>query len=1476
MAAVRWQQVQQVFCAAIECADADREALFARECGEDDGLRREVESLLAAHERSGLVDQLASKITAPALWRARLKELDWQGKSVAQYSVREPLGAGAMGLVYRARDERLGRQVALKFLPSHMSTQSESQQRFLLEARAAAALDHPNICTIHEIGTTSDGQLFIAMPLYEGETLQARMERARLTPGEALDIALQVASGLARAHESSVVHRDVKPSNVMLLADGGVKVLDFGVARVPDMSLTTPGNSIVGTVAYMSPEQARGEATDARTDVWSLGVVLYEMLAGTRPPRGENLQPLRRDDVPAEMDQVLARALAKDARDRYASMSDMAADLAQLRGGEHAHSLKKPAPGERRRAAVLVTTVCDYAALVEQLTPVRFAEVVTRIRQTAAEIVRRHGGVVNQAVEDEIVALFGIPASHEDDDLRAVRAAMEIHAYPFAEKAGLAAGSIELRSGVHAGPIVAQRLSDGQRRYGVTGMAAQLAARIAAIAPRGSIYLSAECERIVAPFVHTAPQPAVVLQADSDPLVPHRVIGESGLQTRLEAAARKGLTPYAGRQSELATLETQFSRARAGHGEVVLVVGEAGLGKSRLLYELQARLDSPGVRVLHGRCRSYGGLAPYSPFVEALRELLGVTPAAGRELSADDVVSRILGHSPELEPFVSLYLHLLSLPSESFPLPQHLRGEPLQSALGEALTALLIAVADHSPVLLLLEDWHWSDEGSRETLRQLIEAVGAHALLAVVTSRPDGAGHDTPWLASRLQLAPLNFENSLEIIRGALHVNRVSEELARHVHERTGGNPFFLEEICQTLIERDLVTVLDGEAAVIGGVAALGLPDTVQAVIRARLDGLDPESLEVLRIASVIGRDFSHGLLVDSMREGANPDAALARLRAAGLVQQTGVVPESAYRFKHVLTREVTYDSLLAHQQRALHGRVGRAIERRSSHDEYADVLAHHLGLAQEWTSAVHYGRRAAEHAIALSQFADALATLDRVREWLGCVPESERSPELLADVLLQQERMCEILGQRGRQQELIGALVALLAPLGASERLAQSYLRQGDLLILLKRYNEADRVLSTSLRLSRERRDAGLERHVLRSIGLLRWHEGRYDEALTITETALEIDRQRNDELAVAGDLANRGFILKSMGQYELARASLEEAIAMPAQAAEPATLAYTLQGLANVYRSLGDLDRAMELLQRTEEISQRRSRPLLRSFHLMGIAHAHLQRGEIEQALRTYEQSVETSRRARHADGLVQSLRAHGEVLSGLGRHAEALPRLEEAARLFGQLGDQLGEAEMLAGIAVLHERAEMPSASIQTWEEVRRLRVQSGDARGELDALNGIVRMQRRAGVSRDQVLPNLEDGLALAAKLADKRHEASLRNTLGILEWEDGRYATALRHYERFLVLARDLGDRSCEGLALNSLGVTLSRLNRHEEARTVLEESIALNEAANNLQLQAHALGALAEVWRATGKIEAASDCQSRAAKLRSANATLHH
>jgi serine/threonine protein kinase/predicted ATPase len=1486
MSPERWQRVHDVFVVAIACENAgERPLVLEKACGDDRELRLQVESLLEAHDRAGLVDDLADRMGAPALWRARIDLPGWKGRKVGQYEVLEPLAAGGMGVVYKARDARLGRQVALKFLPPHLGAQASAKERFLLEARTAAALDHPNICTIHEIGEADDGQLFIAMPLYDGETLEARLARGRLELCDAVAIALQVANGLAKAHEHKVVHRDIKPSNVMLLADGGVRVLDFGVARVDDASLTTQGAAAVGTVAYMSPEQGRGEPIDLRTDIWSLGVVIYEMITGTRPFDGENSRALTfsilndepapvtatRADLPIEIDDVLRKALAKTPAHRYDSMRSLATDLAPL--AQHDDERPSSSIGERRRAAVLVSVVSDYADLIEQLAPDDLAALIARIRDAAVEVARRHGGLVNYAFGEEIVSLFGIPTAHEDDDLRAVRAAMELHARARqigGSMTGRPGSLVCLRSGVHAAPLVAQRLNKGPRRYGVTGAPPQVASQLAALAPRDGVLVSPECQRLVAPFVQSQPMPPVVVEADAGPITPYRVIGESGLQTRLEAAAQGGLTPYTGRRAELATLEAQCARARAGEGATSFVVGEAGAGKSRLLHELRERIGPHGVRMLHGRCRSHGGIAPYLPFVEMLREALHLQMQAARGISAGEIAARLRAIDGSLEPFVPLYLHLLSIPSDAWPLPRHLQREHLQAAMLDALAAMLTQLARIVPTVVLLEDWHWADDGSRAALRRLGEVVAAHPLLIVVTSRPDAVGL-AEWAqhATRIQLEPLDFGASVAIMQAVLHVPRVSEELARRVHERTGGNPFFLEEVCHTLVEQGRVGNRNGEGVATSGVEALSLPDTVQAVIRTRLDGLDESSLEVLRIASVIGREFGHALLVEVLGSALDPVRGLERLRAAGLVQQVSVVPEVGYRFKHEVTQEVTYDSLLAHQRRTLHGVIGRAIERRHADriDERAELLAHHFGRAEAWREAVRYGRRAADRAGALSQFADALDTLDRVQEWVMHLPDDEERRDLVADLLLQQERLCETLGQRGRQQQIIGQLIALLAPRGASTRLAQAYLRQGDLSTLLRRFDAADRALGTALRIGRERGDAALERHALRSIGLLRWHEERHADALAITESALVIDRDSGDDLAVAGDLVNLAIILKSMGEHARALASLEEVLAMPALSQDPSKHVYCLHTLANVHRALGDLDRALACLHRADEIASASLLPIQRSFHLTSIAHIYLQQGRVGESLQTYAQAVELSRRARHADGLVQSLRALGELLFTLGKEDAALPRLTEAARLFAQLEDREGEVEMWTRVAGILERTSASDAAA-AWENVRSLRRSLGDVRGELDALDGLARAIRTRGAPPGETVPHVEAALALATTLGDLRREAALRNRLGILEWEGGRYTEALRHYEVALRLFRELGDHAGEGLALNSLGVTLGRLERHEEARTALEDSIALNRERGQQLLEAHALAALGDICRARGRVEVAVQCFEQSLALR--------
>ncbi|HEY7057986.1 MAG TPA: tetratricopeptide repeat protein, partial [Vicinamibacterales bacterium] len=898
------------------------------------------------------------------------------------------------------------------------------------------------------------------------------------------------------------------------------------------------------------------------------------------------------------------------------------------------------------------------------------------------------------------------------------------------------------------------------------------------------------------------------------------------------------------------------------------VVGDPGVGKSRLLYELRQRTQATaGLATLQGRCRAFGDVAPYCPFIEILRGILQLKSLGVADAHA--LVSKLRTIDASLEPFLPLYLHLLSVPSEAYPFPRHLQGEHLQAALVDALVSLFAVLSRQTTLVVLLEDWHWADSASRAVLVRMREVAPQERLLCIVTTRPEPAVIEQwPPRGPRVQLEPLDFSASAAMIEAGLQM-RVSEPLAQRLYQRTGGNPFFLEQLCRALVEQRAVSVRDGEAVVEGGLETLSLPDTVQAVIRSRLDNLEPAAREVVRVAAAFGREFEHALLADVLGPDVALERAIARLSASGLIRQASERPRLGYRFTHVLTQEVSYESLLAHQRKSIHEAIGRAIERHDPDrlDEHAALLAHHYRHAEAWRDAVHYGRRAAERAAGLSQFSEAFDTLDQVLQWLPHLPDTEETRDLRADLLLQQERACETMGLRRRQQEIVGRLIAHLAPAGPSARLAEAYLREGDLLTLLKRFNGAERALSTALRISRELEDTRLERNILRSIGLLRWHEGRIGEALTQTEEALAIDRACGDVDAVAGGLVNLASILKSMGNYPAALSRIEEALAMASVAENPKKLSFALHSLANIHRGMGNLEATLASLRLADQQSAHLL-PVHRSFHLTSIAHMELQLGRIDTALQTYQQAIELSRRAHHAEGLAQSLRTLGEVVFELGRYSEALPHLAEAAELFAQLEDAVAEADMWTHVATARERTGLSAEAREAWKRVQPLCRQVGDSRGLLNALEGVARMTRQIDGAADSSVAAFEAALDMASTLGEWRRALACRNTLGILEWSRHRHADALRQYEAALLLAREHGDRIEEGVILNGLGITLSKLNRPEEARTVLEESLTLTHETGQRLLEAHALAGLGHVSRALGKLDRAAEYFARSAAIR--------
>ena len=838
---------------------------------------------------------------------------------ISHFRILEKLGEGGMGIVYKAQDTMLERPVAIKFLPREIAAEEEAKQRFIIEAKAAAVLNHPNIATIHQIGDV-DNIMFIVMEYVEGQNLR-QLLRAQpdISVKDARIYALQIAEGLLAAHKKSVVHRDIKSANIMLTGDGHIKIMDFGLAKLAGQISVTKSGAAVGTIAYMSPEQAGGEVVDHRTDIWSYGVLLYEMLTGNLPFQGDyemaimyaimNKDPKppeeMRSDIPPWLSIITQKAMQKDPKDRYQSMLEVITALEKTENdfeGTTSHSPESASrptkriekmpkshissKGERRQVAIVASNLTGYESLIENLDLEEVDEVLETIGNQVTEIVNKHDGLVNKLTEDEIVLLFGVPITYEDDLNRAVRSAIELHKLIARVNQDLSdkfEAKLQVHSGIDAGLMIVQPIAGMSRQYKLTGEPKQIALKLAAEAGNDEILMSSISRRLVKPFFDTeACDSSFTVRGRSQPVKPFVVKGESGVHTRFEIDESVELSALQGRETELALLNSALQNALAGDGQFLTISGEAGLGKSRLLYEFRKQLD-PDVKIIQGSCQSFGSTIPYFPFRGLIRELLDIAAKDPDGENVETIVSRILAIDSSLKPYIALFLQLFSIESEEYPLPEQLQGEDFQYAFAEVISAILTFAAKQKAMIVLLEDWHWVDDASQNVLRQLAELVSSFPLSVIVTYRPEVNfewGH--PANHTQIRLAPLEASFSAGIAKTILGAESLPQDLADLIHERTGGNPFFVEELCQTLQEGGAIKVVDKKVSFNDPENKIDLPHTIQSVIRSRLDRLDSDSLEAIRVASVVGREFTQNLLPISLSNDIYLQKSLKTLRTLG------------------------------------------------------------------------------------------------------------------------------------------------------------------------------------------------------------------------------------------------------------------------------------------------------------------------------------------------------------------------------------------------------------------------------------------------------------------------------------------------------------------------------------------------------------------------------------------------------------------
>ncbi|MEE8433528.1 MAG: AAA family ATPase, partial [bacterium] len=627
---------------------------------------------------------------------------------------------------------------------------------------------------------------------------------------------------------------------------------------------------------------------------------------------------------------------------------------------------EKPPPGaptgERRQATIVFSDLSGYTAMNEKLDPEEVEAIMSRVKDEAVRIVEDYGGIVNQFVGDEVLALFGIPAAHEDDPRRAVRAALELHEWVRGISPQVEArigAPLTLHTGINTGLVVTHFRDEREGRHGITGDSVNTAARIVDQADADEILISLDTQRRIAHFFVTEAREPMAFKGKARPMSVFRIVGKTTVQTRFEAAKKSGLSAFTGREEELAALLARMDRASAGQGQLVAVSGEAGIGKTRLLHEFQLSLDSSRIETVPGRFLSHENAAPNLPFVEVLRHILKLRDQEAAAESLKKAIANIRAIDTGLEQNIPLYLHLLGIPAKDHQIPPTLSGEELRKALDQALVAIILGFSRRKPAVLILENWRWVDEASDAVLKKLLDHIASHPLMVVVVFRPDfePAWELPPDHYEKVTLRPLGPEEDQTLMKSVVGSRHLPEGLAELVYGRTGGIPFFTEEVCRDLLAKEILLVMGGEAAITCLLSDISLPDSIQAVIRSRLDRLDGAARHVLRISSVIGQEFSLPVLERAFEDHDQLHQGLTVLQGQGLIRRVNGGPEQSFVFDQVTTQMVAYDTLLLQQRKALHELIGKAIEEVYANrpEDHFKALGHHFSKSANVDKALHY-----------------------------------------------------------------------------------------------------------------------------------------------------------------------------------------------------------------------------------------------------------------------------------------------------------------------------------------------------------------------------------------------------------------------------------------------------------------------------------------------------------------------------------------
>lgn len=1030
----------------------------------------------------------------------------------------------------------------------------------------------------------------------------------------------------------------------------------------------------------------------------------------------------------------------------------MLRDIAQLGDGAVASSGVPALPvlhddADRRQLTVMFCDLVGSTALATRLDPEDMRAILGAYYRRCADVITQAGGFVAQYMGDGVMACFGYPHAHEDDAERAVRAALSLvravgQLDPGREE------RLQARIGIATGvAIVGDVTGDGEsREHGVVGETPNLAARLQTLAGTGTVVISASTQRLTAGLFDYRDMGLIAVKGFDEPIPVWQVLGASMVESRFEALHEVALTPIVGREEEIELLFSRWRQAKNGEGQVVLLSGEPGIGKSRLTIALEERLQSEPHEVLRYFCARRNQDSAFYPFISQFERAAGLRRDDTAEQRLDKLEAMLAFAADSTGEAAPLVAALLSIPTEGrYPdfilTPQQYKDKTIST-----IIALVEDRARRQPLLLLFEDAHWADPSSLEALEQLADRIATLPVLLVVTSRPE---FGAPWIgrsgATLLALNRLHPRQRAEMIEGVTLGKALPKEVTDQIIERTDGIPLFVEELTRTVLESGVLREANDRYVLHGPLPPMAIPMTLHASLMARLDHLGP-ARDVAQIAAAIGRRFSYELVsaVASMPQ-ARLDDALDHLVSSELIFRHGTPPDAEYTFKHALVQDAAYSAVLRDTRQQLHARIAVELENHFSDvvEQQPEILAGHCAeagwkekAARLWWRAGHNTAQRAAHREASVLFEKALTAFEAVPSSTGILGD-------VIDIRWELNHSLYPLGELARDRANLENAKHLAEGLGDEVRLSRILSRSAFTLASLGDLDGAVEAGERALALAERRNDLAAQAWAAMMLARSRYGRGDYERATADARQALDLLHERNGvgphEAAVKFTRVNARIwsvlCLAELGRFDEAAVIGQEATTMAGQMNEPEEQIFAGHGVGRMHLIQGKIDAAVEALEPALAMCRSAEFPIYfpRLASCLGAAYASL--GRTDEALALLEEAVRQAAASNLTFGQSLVLSILGRVCQLAGRPDEAITHAHDAiamARASSERGNEAW-AWCLLGDSVAHGNTAEPV----TGEACNHYRIALTIAR-ELEmrplqarCLNGLSRLQKMMG-------------------------------------------------------------------------------------------------------------------------------------------------